>query len=46
MSRRGLDAIVIGAGLVGSATSLGLARAGLRVAIVEARAPEIGRAHV
>ena len=41
MSRRGLDAIVIGAGLVGSATSLGLARAGLRVAIVEARAPGV-----
>lgn len=39
MSRGGLDAIVVGAGLVGSATALGLARAGLRVAIVEARAP-------
>lgn len=39
MSRRRLDAIVIGAGLVGSAAALGLVRAGLRVAIVEARAP-------
>lgn len=33
------NVIVVGAGLVGSATALGLARAGLRVAIVEARAP-------
>ena len=29
MSRRRLDAIVVGAGLVGSAAALGLARAGL-----------------
>jgi 2-octaprenyl-3-methyl-6-methoxy-1,4-benzoquinol hydroxylase len=35
----GLDAIVVGAGVVGSATALGLAQAGLRVALVEARAP-------
>ena len=39
MSRRGLDAIVVGAGLVGSATALGLARIGLNAAIVEPRAP-------
>lgn len=39
MSRRGLDAIVVGAGLVGSATALGLARIGLRTAIIEARPP-------
>ncbi len=44
MSRRGLDAVVVGAGLVGSATALGLGRAGLRVAIVEARAPTSWRA--
>ncbi len=37
--RRGLDAVVVGAGVVGSATALGLARAGFRVALVEARMP-------
>lgn len=40
MSRRDrFDAIVIGAGVVGSAAALGLAREGLRVALVEAHAP-------
>lgn len=38
--RRGqFDAVVVGAGVVGSATALGLARQGLRVALIEARAP-------
>jgi len=40
MSRRGmLDAIVVGAGVVGSAAALALARDGRRVAIIEARDP-------
>ena len=39
-ARRGLDAIVVGAGVVGAATALGLARAGMRIALVEARAPK------
>jgi 2-octaprenyl-3-methyl-6-methoxy-1,4-benzoquinol hydroxylase len=40
MSRREpLDVSVAGAGVVGSSAALALARAGLRVAIVEARAP-------
>ncbi|MCX7563981.1 UbiH/UbiF/VisC/COQ6 family ubiquinone biosynthesis hydroxylase [Xanthomonadaceae bacterium XH05] len=43
MSRRGLDAIVVGAGLVGAAAALGLARIGLRVAIVEAAQPRAWR---
>ncbi len=38
--RRGPDVIVVGAGVVGAAAALGLARAGLRVAVVEARAPQ------
>lgn len=41
MSRaaKGLEAIVVGAGIVGSAIALGLARQGRRVALVEARPP-------
>ena len=40
MSRRtGQDAVVVGAGVVGAAAALGLARQGLRVAILEAHAP-------
>ena len=40
MSRRGeLDAIVVGAGIVGTATALALARDGFEVALVEAQAP-------
>lgn len=40
MSRRGgLDVVVVGAGVVGAAAALGLARQGLRVAILEAHAP-------
>lgn len=39
MSRRELDAVVVGAGVVGTAAALGLARAGLEVALVEAREP-------
>lgn len=38
-ARRGLDVAIVGAGVVGSAAALALARAGLRVALVEARAP-------
>lgn len=40
MSRRGgLDAVVVGAGVVGSTCALALAREGLRVALVEGREP-------
>jgi len=39
MSRQRLDAVIVGGGVVGAATALGLARAGLQVALVEARAP-------
>ncbi|HET6604910.1 MAG TPA: FAD-dependent oxidoreductase [Xanthomonadaceae bacterium] len=39
MSRRALDAIVVGGGVVGAAAALAMARAGRRVALVEARAP-------
>lgn len=39
MSRRELDAIVAGAGVAGTAAALGLARAGLQVALVEPREP-------
>ncbi|MBN8482913.1 MAG: FAD-dependent oxidoreductase, partial [Xanthomonadales bacterium] len=40
MSRRGeLDAIVVGAGIVGTATALALARDGFDVALVEAQPP-------
>lgn len=39
MNRRGHDVIVAGAGLVGAATALGLARAGMRVAVIEPRRP-------
>jgi 2-octaprenyl-3-methyl-6-methoxy-1,4-benzoquinol hydroxylase len=42
--REQLDAIVVGAGVVGAAAALSLARAGLRVAIVEAHAPPAWRA--
>ena len=41
MNRRGaLDAVVVGGGVVGAAAALMLAREGLQVALVEARAPE------
>ncbi|WP_449446355.1 FAD-dependent oxidoreductase [Thermomonas brevis] len=41
MNRRGaLDALVVGGGVVGAASALMLAREGLQVALVEARAPE------
>ncbi len=40
MNRRGLDAIVVGAGLVGAVCALGLARSGLRVAIIEPHPPK------
>lgn len=41
MNRRGmLDAVVVGGGVVGAASALMLAREGLQVALVEARAPE------
>ena len=39
MTRSRYHAVVIGAGLVGSASALALARAGLDVALVEPRAP-------
>ena len=39
MSRPGQEVIVAGAGLVGAATALGLARAGMRVAVIEPRRP-------
>jgi 3-demethoxyubiquinol 3-hydroxylase len=39
-ARKGLEAIVVGAGLVGAAIALGLARRGHRVALVEARPPQ------
>ena len=45
MSRRGgLDAMVVGGGAIGAALALGLARDGLDVALVEARAPKPWRA--
>ena len=44
MSRRELDAIVVGAGVAGTASALGLARAGLAVALVEPREPPTWRA--
>jgi 2-octaprenyl-3-methyl-6-methoxy-1,4-benzoquinol hydroxylase len=43
-NRDQLDAIVVGAGVVGAASALALARAGLRVAIVESQAPAPWRA--
>lgn len=43
MSRRELDAVVVGAGVVGTAAALGLARAGMEVALVEAREPPAWR---
>lgn len=39
MTRRVQDVVVVGAGVVGAATALGLAQAGLRVTLVEAREP-------
>lgn len=39
MRREMLDAVVVGAGVVGAATALALARAGLQVALVESREP-------
>jgi 2-octaprenyl-3-methyl-6-methoxy-1,4-benzoquinol hydroxylase/2-octaprenylphenol hydroxylase len=45
VSRRGAyDAVVVGAGMVGSATALALAQADLRVALVEERVPPPWRA--
>ncbi|HEV2607397.1 MAG TPA: FAD-dependent oxidoreductase [Xanthomonadaceae bacterium] len=45
MSRRApLDVVVVGAGIVGSAAALAFARDGLRVAVVEPRAPTSWRA--
>jgi 2-octaprenyl-3-methyl-6-methoxy-1,4-benzoquinol hydroxylase len=45
MNRRdALDAVVVGAGVVGSATALALAQAGLSVAVVEAHEPAAWRA--
>ena len=45
MSRRGvLDVVVVGAGVVGAAAALALARDGLTVALVEAREPAPWRA--
>jgi 2-octaprenyl-3-methyl-6-methoxy-1,4-benzoquinol hydroxylase/2-octaprenylphenol hydroxylase len=45
MSRRGeLDAIIVGGGAIGAALAVGLARDGLDVALVEARAPKPWRA--
>ena len=45
MSRRGdLDAIIVGAGAIGSALALALARDGFEVALVEARDPKPWRA--
>ena len=43
-ARRGvLDAVVVGAGVVGTAAALGLARQGLQVALVEGREPAVWR---
>ena len=39
MARAGFDCLVVGAGLVGAACALALARGGLRVALVEGAAP-------
>ena len=45
MSRRGLrDVVVVGGGVVGAATALGLAQAGLDVVLVEGREPAPWRA--
>ena len=38
MSRRGCDAVIAGAGVVGATLALGLARRGLRVAVLDAQA--------
>ncbi|MFN7782684.1 MAG: FAD-dependent oxidoreductase [Lysobacterales bacterium] len=43
-ARGGYEAIVVGAGIVGAAIALGLARQGRRVALVEAREPSEWRA--
>ena len=37
--REALDAVIVGAGMVGAAAALGLARAGLRVALIERHPP-------
>lgn len=39
MSREPMDAVIVGAGVVGAALALGLHRRGLRVAVVEAHEP-------
>ena len=41
-----VDALVLGAGIVGTATALHLAKRGLAVALIDRGPPEIGRAHV
>jgi 3-demethoxyubiquinol 3-hydroxylase len=40
LERKVVDAIVIGGGMVGAATALGLGQLGLKVALVESRRPE------
>ncbi len=40
MNQKNFDVIVVGAGMVGAATALGMARSGMRVAIVDAQRPK------